>query len=212
MFVDDREPARVINQVKELIKDVELKRLDTGDYVIGDFAIERKTIPDLMGSVFDSRYWKQLENLKNTYPHPCVLIEGECVVGLARSNKEVYTEGDVSLVNSVCNATVMGWSVPIVYTKNYVDTAKKIAEFYARSTKKHDAPRAMVKKEAEPDKVRLGMLQIIEGVGGMGASRILSKYKFRDLTDIDDPSVLMKGCVGLSRKVAERVVKVFNHD
>jgi ERCC4-type nuclease len=212
MLIDDREPARVINQVRELIPDAELKRLEVGDYVIGDFAIERKTIPDLMGSVFDTRYWKQLENLKNTYPHPCVLIEGECAVGLARSNREVYTEGDVNLVNSVCNSTIMGWSVPIVYTKNYVDTARKISEFYDRSTKKHDVPRAVVKKEVDPDKVRLTMMQVIEGVGCMGASRILSKYKFKDLTDIDDPSTLMKGCVGLSRKVAERVVKVFNYE
>ena len=59
------------------MSDVELKRLDIGDYVIGDFAIERKTVEDLFGSVFDGRLWTQLERLKNTYPHTCVIIEGD---------------------------------------------------------------------------------------------------------------------------------------
>jgi len=209
LWIDSREPAKVINQIKQLVSDVELRMMDTGDYVIGDFAIERKTITDLMGSVFDTRYWKQVENLKNTYPHPCVLIEGEIRAGL-QHHHGVFTEGDVNLVNSVENATIMGWSIPIVKTPSYVDTAVKIAEFYARSEKKHEKPRAVVKKEADPDKVRVAMLQIIEGLGPMGASRVLSKFKLCDLVEINDPTVYCKSVVGMNRKVAERIVKVFN--
>jgi ERCC4-type nuclease len=120
------------------------------------------------------------------------------------------TETNIKMINSVENATIMGWGIPIIWTANYVDTARKVAELYQRSEKKSEKPRATVHKEREPESIRLSMLQCVEGCGPMTAQRILEKYKLCDLVDVHDPTVLVKSVVGLRRDVANRIVNVFN--
>jgi DNA excision repair protein ERCC-4 len=210
LWIDDREPAKVINQLRQLVKDVELRRMDTGDYVVGNFAMERKTVEDLLGSVYDGRLWKQLGHLKDTYPHTCVIIEGDINLGSRRSNGELWGEGDIRLFTSVCNSIIMGWSIPIVYTSSYVATAQQITEFYKRSEKRGDKPRSVVKKQVDPKVAQQSMLQVIDGVGAIASARLLTNFTFRELVNVSDPSVLCKRTVGLNKKQAETIVKVFN--
>jgi ERCC4-type nuclease len=42
MNVDDREPVRIINELRSKVDDIKVCRLETADYTIGDFGIERK--------------------------------------------------------------------------------------------------------------------------------------------------------------------------
>ena len=211
LWYDDREPAKLINQLVQQVPDAQSRRMDAGDYVFDEFGGERKTPTDLLGSIFDGRYWKQLANLKNTYLHPFVIIEGSWIIGQRKRSGVDWSSSDVKLINGVINSTLLKWSVPIVYTSDYVDTAKKLSEFYDMSEKKTTPPRSVVVKEDTPDKVRFAMLQTIRGLGPMGATRILNKYGFRELVEIGEAETLMKNVVGLNRRVAERVVKVF-HD
>lgn len=208
LFIDDREPAKVIAQIKQLVPDAEMRRMECGDYVIEDFAIERKTISDLMGSVFDERYWRQLANLKNTYPHTCVIVEGHPFN--AMHNGSILKPAEIKLVDSVINSTVMKWSIPVVCTVDYLGTANKISDYYKMSEKKSSKPRAMVKKQLDPKLAQLSMLQVIDGVGAIAASRLLSSFTFRELVNVSDPSVLSKKVVGMNRKQSENIVKVFN--
>ncbi len=209
LYIDDREPAKIINQVKEIISDVEICRLDTADYAMPDFAAERKTPQDLLGSVYDGRYWTQLAKMKSAYPHSVVIIEGNPNETFFHRGSEKIHHNPV-LIRSVEISTIMKWGIPVMYTTDYIKTASLIGEFYAKSEKKSEKPRAVVKKEADPEKIRLSMMQSIEGLGPMGASRVLAKFTFRDLVDVDDPNILCKSVVGMSRKVSERIVKVFN--
>lgn len=211
LYIDDREPAKVIAQLKQLVPDVELRRMDVGDYVIGDFAIERKELRDLLGSVYDARIWRQLAMLKDTYPHPCLIVEGETenTYKSSRMERTPLDESDLRLIKSVSDSVIMGWSIPIVFTPNYIATANRIADFYARSEKKHEKPRAAVKKQLDPKVAQVSMLQIIDGVGAIAASRLLANFTFRELVNVSDPNVLFKRTVGLNKKQAESVVKVF---
>lgn len=51
------------------------EHLDIGDYLVGSFCIERKTINDLKSSIISKRVFSQLQNLKQ-HPSPLLLIEG----------------------------------------------------------------------------------------------------------------------------------------
>jgi DNA excision repair protein ERCC-4 len=58
--------------------EITIEPLVAGDYRIGDeILIERKTAPDLHGSLARNRLWAQLGRLRDTAPYPYLLVEGD---------------------------------------------------------------------------------------------------------------------------------------
>ena len=54
---------------------IEERRLDIGDYLVGDYIIEYKSWKDFYASMMDGRLWQQLINMK-AYQHPLVAVVG----------------------------------------------------------------------------------------------------------------------------------------
>jgi len=54
----------------------EEKRLDIGDYLLGDYNIEYKSWTDFYASMMDGRLWQQLINMRQ-YKHPMVAVVGD---------------------------------------------------------------------------------------------------------------------------------------
>ena len=77
IVVDTREPADIVARLEELGVPVTVKQISPGDYVVGEIAVERKTISDLFSSLVNHRIFEQLERLRETYPVPIVLVEGD---------------------------------------------------------------------------------------------------------------------------------------
>lgn len=56
---------------------VEVTSLPVGDYAVGrDCVVERKTVPDLHGSILGGRFWPQLGALRASCRLPHLLVEG----------------------------------------------------------------------------------------------------------------------------------------
>ncbi|KFM15842.1 crossover junction endonuclease MUS81 protein, partial [Marine Group I thaumarchaeote SCGC AAA799-P11] len=78
IIVDEREKK---SGIPELLKSVglnlEMKTLPIGDYIVApETVVERKSIRDLMASVFDGRLFDQCTRLKEHFENPVVLMEG----------------------------------------------------------------------------------------------------------------------------------------
>ena len=76
IIVDYREKNSLV--AAELMKlgfNVEFKQLPVADYVVGNVAVERKTISDLKGSVINKRIFSQLLEIKQ-YPSGILIVEG----------------------------------------------------------------------------------------------------------------------------------------
>lgn len=60
----------------------QVKKLEVGDLILlGDYAVERKTVSDFCNSLFGSKYgnprlMEQMKSLSETYEHPILLLEG----------------------------------------------------------------------------------------------------------------------------------------
>src|SRR5690242_21673340 len=76
--VDVRERRSHVPQLLERLgAEVELKRLDAGDYICGPATIvERKTIRDLHLTIIEGRLWRQLGALRDAARWPCLMVEG----------------------------------------------------------------------------------------------------------------------------------------
>ena len=215
--MDDREPLQIIGRIKQSIEDVEVKRLDVADYVMGsEIGVERKELCDLLGSVYDGRYWTQIRTLKDTYPTPIILIEGDPLntYKSVRQDKKMYksllNDSDVKMIRTLENGTLLGWKIPFIQTLDMYDSADRIVELYYRfcGKEKGEKPRVAVRKAVKPEEVRKLMLCNVEGIGGVLSERILEKYSFSDLIGLQDSSVLCKSIDGLRDSVAKRILEV----
>jgi ERCC4-type nuclease len=160
---------------------VEVQQLKSGDIVINDkIGIERKTIEDLKNTLTAKNrdLWEQIKVLKDTYKHPLLLLEG------------YVNEKDV-LLTSIINSIRVGWSLPIVYSKDITDSALKIQQIwnqYGERKYKGQPPAAVIRAKT-PNEIKWAMLQTVKGIGPQTATRILtefpdifkSKYNYHEL-------------------------------
>jgi len=168
IYVDVHEPQEIIEGLTSKRLTVEVKRLESGDYVFNDVAIERKTLQDLINSTFSKRLWTQLINLCNTYKQPVLLIEGWS----GYSNLDVVTKGIITTV-------LTRFKIPILFSYNYLETVEWIKSLYIKTgTNKVTYLPAPVKKQKTIQDIKLEMLQVIPTIGPKTASVILKNNPY----------------------------------
>jgi len=77
IVADQREPPDIPARLRELGADVEVRQISPGDYVVGEVAVERKTITDFLASIVTKRIFDQMLRLREAYPVPVILVEGD---------------------------------------------------------------------------------------------------------------------------------------
>ena len=118
VFADYREKGSGV--IKELIEmDVELKleALPNADYILSSrVGIEFKTVEDFVQSIIDGRLLDQIKNLRNNFERPLIVIEGI---------EDIYSVRNVhaNAIRGMLAAITVGYGIPILYTKNFKDTA-----------------------------------------------------------------------------------------
>lgn len=76
IVMDDREPEVIERLLRRKGALVERKRIDVADYLIGmNVCIERKTLEDFLRSIYDSRLFDQVEEMRSCCDTTIVLIE-----------------------------------------------------------------------------------------------------------------------------------------
>lgn len=151
---------------------IEFKNLKVADYLINDIAIERKTVSDFISSMINKRLLKQLEELKQ-YKNRLLIIEGI-------DEQELYNDDNhlginANAIRGFLISILIKHKIPIIFTKNYEDSAKFILVISKRK------PRELslnVSKKSLDKKERLQF--ILEGFPGIGpktARKLLEKFK-----------------------------------
>ncbi|MGI6589696.1 MAG: DEAD/DEAH box helicase [Candidatus Iainarchaeum sp.] len=121
IFSDSREQASNINKELFAHEDVKLiiKPLDIGDYILSkDVCVERKTIEDFLNSMIDGRLFNQLNNLRQNYTKPLVIIEG--------NQTELFTLRNIhknSILGALTSIT-LDFQVPILNSTDSKETAQ----------------------------------------------------------------------------------------
>jgi len=79
VVVDERERASgVPDELSKLGVRVYFSQLPVADYVLNpEIAVERKTVRDLVSSVYDARIFSQAARLAASYAKPYLLVEGD---------------------------------------------------------------------------------------------------------------------------------------
>ncbi len=201
VVADEREKASgVPEELGRLNVRVYYSMLRVADYVLSpEIAVERKSVRDLVSSVYDSRLFYQAARMSASYAKPYLLVEGDSkqVESLAKNTKAFY--------GAIANVT-LAYGLRMLYTANPAETAMAIAGLLAHARAK---PLERMPLESPPKSKSLAQQQVylvssLPGVGRRLAERLLAKYGTpRRIMSLTAGELAMTQGIGWKR--AERV-------
>jgi DNA excision repair protein ERCC-4 len=173
VVADERERASgVPEELSKLNVRVYFSRLPVADYVLNpELAVERKTVRDLVSSVYDSRLFYQAAKISAAYAKPFLLVEGDSkeVKELAKNLKSFY--------GAIANVS-LAYGLRVLYTANPKETALAIAELlsHARAKPLSRMPTELPPKAKSVPQQQLYLVSAMPGIGRKLAEKLLSKY------------------------------------
>jgi DNA excision repair protein ERCC-4 len=173
VVADEREKASgVPEELSKLNVRVYFSTLPVADYVLNpELAIERKSVRDLVSSIYDSRLFYQAAKLSAAYAKPFLLVEGD--------SKEVesLTKNLKSFYGAIANVS-LAYGLRVLYTANPRETAMAIAELlaHARARPLARMPAEIPPKSKSVHQQQLYLVSSLPGVGRKLAEKLLSKY------------------------------------
>ena len=171
IIVDERErKSGIPDLLKSIGLGVEMKTLPIGDYIVApETIVERKSIKDLMASVFDGRLYDQCTRLKENFEHPIVLVEGNV------DEIEEITDNPLVFYGALSRVT-LEFKIPIIPTPSASHTAKLLVALCS----KKDGPKGpylkKIKKSSNLETQQLSTLCSLPGIGERFAVRMLEKF------------------------------------
>ena len=171
IIIDERErKSGIPDLLKAIGMGVEMKTLPIGDYIVApETIVERKSIKDLMASVFDGRLYDQCTRLKENFEHPIVLVEGNV------DEIEEITDNPLVFYGALSRVT-LEFKIPIIPTPSASHTAKLLVALCS----KKDGPKGpylkKIKKSSNLETQQLSTLCSLPGIGEKFAVRMLEKF------------------------------------
>ena len=171
IIVDERErKSGIPDLLKAVGMGVEMKTLPIGDYIVApETIVERKSIKDLMASVFDGRLYDQCTRLKENFEHPIVLVEGNV------DEIEEITDNPLVFYGALSRVT-LEFKIPIIHTPSASHTAKLLVALCSKKDGPTGPYLKKIKKSSNLETQQLSTLCSLPGIGEKFAVRMLEKF------------------------------------
>jgi DNA excision repair protein ERCC-4 len=219
IVVDERERN---SNIPELLKNagaiIDFRQLKVGDYLVSsETAVERKTVRDLLSSIYDGRLFLQCSDLVKYYQKPLLVVQGN-MSELAETPEDVE-EGDTKqhvekmlLAYDALITVTMEFRIPTIHTPSAEQTAQLLVTLVNRSLREGKATGPLLRKIKKENPLYIQQLSILASLPGVGdklATRMLRKFDnpIRALNASAAELSIIPG-FGLTR--AERVRKVLD--
>ena len=172
IIIDERERKSGIPKLlKDIGVNVEIKTLPIGDYIVShETVVERKSINDLIASIFDGRLFDQCNRLKEHFQFPIILLEGNV------DEIESITENPLIFYGALSTIAI-DYKIPIIPTPNASHTAKLLVSLSSRKESIKGPLLKKIKKSNDIQKQQLSVLCSLPGVGEKIAIRMLEKFE-----------------------------------
>ena len=171
IVVDERErKSGIPDLLKSVGLNVEMKTLPIGDYIVApETIVERKSIRDLLSSIFEGRLFDQCTRLKENFEFPIVLLEGNV------DEIEEITENPLVFYGAL-STVVIDFKIPIIPTPNAIHSAKLLVSLCSRKGIPKGPFLKKIRKSNDLEKQQLSTLCSLPGVGDKFAIRMLEKF------------------------------------
>jgi len=170
IIVDHREKnSLVIAELASLGIDIEFKQLPVADFLVKGTAIERKTVQDFLSSMINQHLTNQLQELQQ-YPSKLLIVEGIEEQELYHNQSKINPNAIRGFLLSI----LLKHQVPILFTKDYKDTASFIAVL-SRKQESEPGLRAIKKSFNKKEQLQY-ILEGFPGIGPKTAKKLLKKF------------------------------------
>ncbi len=203
--VDTREAASGIPDIlRKKGMYVQMKTLDVGDYVIAEYAVERKTVRDFLASVYSGRMFEQAQRISGAYKEYMLIVEGDTREMLADlRNPRVYWGALLVLV--------LNFEFRVLFTLDRHQTADLLHALSTKSLGKGAARPLLVKKPrmATIKDRQLTVLESLPTIGPKLAERLLASFgSVRNVFRASRAELALRGGLGYAR--AGRIQEVLD--
>jgi ERCC4-type nuclease len=170
IIIDTREkPSLITANLVEQKANIKSEKLEVGDYLIGNTAIERKTFSDFVGSMLNKRLITQLDDLKK-YPKHFLILEG------FDYNYEKFNVHK-NAIKGMLLSVATDFKVPIIFTEDEADTAS----FLILTAKKYEKPKVefgirQSRTLKSLDEQKQFILEGFPGIGPTTAKSLLGEF------------------------------------
>ena len=169
LVMDSNEPDEIHERLVELKVNVERQKIAPGDYVVGPIGIERKSLTDFFSSIIKKRLFEQVRRLREAYPQPLVLLEGDLA--------EISTYRHPQSLLGAIAALEITERVPILTTADREQSAILLSVIW----KRQDTGAASYGLRHKPKALSLGQQQrfLVEGLPHVGetlAKNLLERF------------------------------------
>ena len=202
IVVDEREKKSGIPGIlKGIGINLEIKTLPIGDYIVAhETVVERKTISDLVSSIFDGRLFDQCNRLKEHYQFPILLIEGNI------DEIEELTENSLVFYGAISSIAI-DFKIPVIHTPNASHTSKLLVSMCSRKDASKGPFIKKIRKSNDIQKQQLSMLCSLPGVGEKTAIRMLEKFG-TPLRVLSSSTTELSKVSGLGESRAKNIKKI----
>jgi DNA excision repair protein ERCC-4 len=186
IIVDEREKcSRIPDLLRQAGAIIDFAQLKVGDYIVSsETAIERKTIRDLIGSIYDGRLFVQCSELIQHYSKPLLIIEGNIVdlldfsTNIDADQLKILTER-IPLAYNALAEIALDFRIPIIHTPCSEYTSQLLVILVNKSLQVKRSSGPLLKRIKKSNPVynqQLSVLSSIPGVGDKLAVRMLKKF------------------------------------
>ena len=210
IVIDEREKnSKVPYFLKENGIYTDFVQLNVGDYILShDIAIERKTVPDLLSSIYDGRLYIQCSQLLKFYSKPVVIIEGD--ISSVFSEKNIQEK--ISIIYDAIGSITIFFRIPIIHTLSAEHTSKFLIVMLNKSTKKGPTGPLLkkIKKSNQIEIQQLSILSSLPGIGDKLAIKLLNRFH-TPLKALNASTAELAMVPGLGNARAEKIKKILSN-
>ena len=220
IVVDERERS---SNIPELLKNagavIDFTQLKVGDYVVSsETAVERKTVRDLISSIYDGRLFVQCSDLVRYYQKPLLVVQGN-IAELAETSEDMEDTDDIKLhterillAYDALITVAMEFRIPIIHTPSAEQTAQLLVTLVNRSLQEAKATGPLLRKIKKENPIQIQQLSVLASLPGVGeklAARMLKKFH-TPIRALNASAAELATIPGFGLARAERVRKVLN--
>ncbi len=199
---DDREASsRVVEHLSELGARLQLRRLDRGDYLVGDrILVERKTARDFADTLVERDLFGQVRDLASGSSRPVLIIEGG----------DIYTARDLNpaAIRGALAAIAVDLGVAIFFTRDELGTAQMILTLARREEGDRGERKVHPYKSYRSLKEQQEyVIASLPSVGLRSARLLLSHFgSVRAVLDADEEA--LRAVKGIGEKTARQILEI----
>ncbi|MGI0024390.1 MAG: ERCC4 domain-containing protein [Nitrososphaera sp.] len=187
VVADERErKSRIPGLIRDAGGTVDFAQLQVGDYIVSpEEVVERKTVRDLIRSIYDGRLYIQCSQLVKHFQRPVIVVQGniadlEEIPTDIDADKAGHLAERVPLAYEAIAAIIMEFRIPVIHTPSAEYTARFLLTLAKRSLKEGKATGPLLRKIKKENPVYVQQLSVLSSVPGIGdklAARLLQKFQ-----------------------------------